>query len=325
MEAILIDEATNELYFTEVADPVPKENELVVRIKSTALNRADILQRYGQYPLPPGANPIPGLEMSGIVESVGSNVKDFKEGDRVFSLLSGGGYAEKVAIPSDLAIRIPSYFSFEQAAAIPEAYLTAYLNLFLLGNVQPTDHVLIHAGASGVGLAATQIVNAVGATAIVTASSEKKLNVCSRNGANFTINYKKEDFAEKVLEVTNGTGVQLILDFVGAPYWEKNIKSLSNDGILILIGLLGGTVVNKIDLSEILFRRLQIKATTLRSRTNEEKIFLTKQFAKFALPKFENRLLVPVIDSVYDWKDVRDAHERMETNKNIGKIILNIT
>lgn len=325
MEAILIDEASNELYFTEVEDPIPNENELVVQIKSTALNRADILQRYGQYPLPPGTTPIPGLEMSGIVESVGPNVKEFKEGDRVMALLPGGGYAEKVAIPSDLAIKIPSYFSFEQAAAIPEAYLTAYLNLFLLGNIHPSDHVLIHAGASGVGLAATQIARAVGATTIVTASSDKKLAVCEKNGADITINYNTENFAEKVLDVTKGKGVQIILDFVGASYWEKNIKSLSNDGVLILIGLLGGTVVDKVDLSEILFRRLQLKATTLRSKSVEEKIFLTKQFAKFALPKFEDRLLVPVIDSVYDWKDVRKAHERMEMNKNIGKIILNVT
>src|SRR5699024_6889483 len=191
--------------------------------------------------------------------------------------------------------------------------------------IQESDTVLIHAGASGVGLAAIQIVKAVGAKSIVTASSEKKLSVCKANGANDTINYKEEDFAKRVADITEGKGVQLILDFVGASYWEKNIKSLSVDGTLILIGLLGGSKVENMNLRDLLFKRLQVKATTLRSQTIEEKISLTEQFTSFALPKFEERSLVPVIDAVYDWKDAMLAHERMEANENIGKIILNVT
>lgn len=325
MEVLLIDDKTTQLYFDTVDEPIPEANDLVVKVKSTALNRADIMQRYGQYPLPEGVTPIPGLEMSGIVESVGDDVTNFKIGDRVCALLPGGGYSEKVVIPSDMAIAIPSYLSFEQAAAIPEAYLTAFLNLFNLGNLQADDTVLIHAGASGVGLAAIQIVRSIGAKSIVTASSEKKLSVCRANGANETINYNEEDFSNKVLEITGGKGVQIILDFVGASYWERNIKSLSVDGTLILIGLLGGAKVEAMDLRDILFKRIQIKATTLRSQTVEQKIALTKEFTTFALPKFEDRLFVPVIDQVYDWKDVMLAHERMEANKNIGKIILNVT
>lgn len=325
MEALFIDDNTSQLYFKKIDDPIAEENELVIQIKSTALNRADIMQRYGQYPVPAGITPIPGLEMAGIVEAVGSAVTNFQVGDRVCALLPGGGYAEKVVIPSDLAIEIPSYLSFEQAAAIPEAYLTAYLNLFLLGDLKATDKVLIHAGASGVGLAAIQIVKAVGAKSIVTASSERKLTVCRENGANETINYKKEDFQQKVNELTAGKGVDIILDFVGASYWHQNIKSLSVDGTIILIGLLGGSVVEKVDLRDILFKRIQLKATTLRSQTNEEKALLTKQFTSFALPKFKKGLLMPVIDTVFDWKDVMTAHERMEANENIGKIILNVT
>jgi tumor protein p53-inducible protein 3 len=324
MKAVLIEDKTKLLYIGNADEPVMSEDDLLVQVKATALNRADLLQKRGLYPPPQGASPILGLEMSGVIEKVGSKVTAWKVGDRVFALLPGGGYAERVSIPAGMAMRIPDHFSFEEAAAIPEVFLTAYLNLFVLGGLKSNQTVLIHAGASGVGTAAIQLVREAGSTSIVTAGSEDKRSFCLRLGASEAIDYKAGPFAPKVNEATGGRGVNIILDFIGAPYWEQNLESLATDGRLIIIGTMGGSKVNEINLGLLLSRRLQVIGTALRSKSPQDKISLTEQFAAFAMPRFADGRLKPIIDSVWELKDVNQAHEHMEQNNNTGKIILRV-
>ncbi len=324
MKAILVDESSGKLFIGEADKPTIADDELLIHVKATALNRADLLQKRGLYPPPPGASDIIGLEMSGFVEEVGANVDGWQIGDRVCALLPGGGYAQYVSIPADLAIPIPDQLTYEEGAAIAEVFLTAYLNMVELGGLKEGDNVLIHAGASGVGTAAIQLAREIGAQSIVTAGSKEKLELCRSLGANIGINYKEGPFAPTVKEVTDGKGVNLILDFVGAPYWEQNIDSLATDGKLVIIGTMGGNKIKNVDLLKILFKRLQVIGTALRSQPVEKKAALTKAFKEFALPRFEDGRLKPVIDSVWDWREVNEAHEVMEQNKNKGKIILQV-
>ena len=322
MKAILVNDETKRLFAGEWDDPRLGADELLVAVKATAVNRADLLQKRGLYPNPPGTSPIIGLEMSGVVDQVGEGATGWKTGDRVFSLLPGGGYAEKATIPADLAIPIPAEMSFEEAAAIPEVFLTAYLNLFMLGDLQPGQTVLIHAGASGVGTAAIQLARAIGANIIITAGSAEKVNACLALGADTGIDYKSEAFEKKVLEATNGYGVDLILDFVGASYFEQNIASLATGGTLIFIGTMGGNKINELNIMQLMRKRLKLIGSTLRSQTVAQKIELTKRFVQFAMPLFENGTLRPIIDSVYDIQQINEAHERMENNLNTGKLVV---
>lgn len=324
LKAVLVDERNQDLYIGDVKDPIPTEGELLVKVKATAINRADLLQRKGLYPPPPGASNILGLEMAGVVEGVGSGVTGWTEGDHVYALLPGGGYAEKVVIPAEMAMKIPDGMSFEEAAAVPEAFLTAFLNMVELGHLQSGEHVLIHAGASGVGTAAIQIAKELGATSIVTAGSADKLDRCLALGANYTVNYKEEDFSKKVYAVTNGSGVQLILDFIGASYWDANIKSIGIDGRWILIGVLGGQQLANVNLGVFLQKRIQFIGSSLRSTSKSFKSELTRKFEAFSNEKFANGKLAPIIDRVYEWQDVAAAHQYMQENRNIGKIVLKV-
>lgn len=324
MKAVLINEITKELYIDEVIKPTIKSDEILVQIQATALNRADLLQKRGLYPPPPGASPILGLEMAGIVIEVGNEVTNYKIGDRVFSLLSGGGYAEYVNIPAKLAMPIPENLSFEQASAIPEAFLTAYQALCWLGELKAEDKVLIHAGASGVGSAAIQIVREFAARAFVTVGTEKKQKLCQSLGAELAINYREESFLEKISQVTENKGVDIILDCVGVNYWQSNINSLALDGRLIIIASMSGSLVEKVNLAEILRRRLKIIGTTLRNRSLEYKIRLTQEFSEFALTRFSNNQLTPVIDQIFPWQEINQAHQYLESNLNAGKIIIKI-
>jgi putative PIG3 family NAD(P)H quinone oxidoreductase len=283
-------------------------------------NRADLLQRRGGYAPPEGASPILGLEVAGeVVKTAGK----WQVGDRVMAVVSGGGYAEYTAVPVGMAIPIPSPFTYDHAAAIPEAYLTAYLNLFTLGRVQASETVLIHAGASGVGSAAIQLARAAKARVFTTAGTTEKLEFCREIGAEFAVNYKKENFAERVLASTEGNGINLILDFMGANYWNDNLKSLAVGGRLMLIGYMGGTK-GELDLSQILPKSLTITGTTLRRTPLDKKIALTQAFTDFALPRFMDDTLRPVIDRIFSLQQAADAHRYMESNANIGKIILRV-
>jgi putative PIG3 family NAD(P)H quinone oxidoreductase len=313
------------LHIAHHPDPVMKDDELLVRIRATALNRADLLQRRGKHPPPHGVQDILGLEMAGEVAAAGRAAGEWEAGERVCALLPGGGYAELVAIPAGLAMRIPANLSFEQAAAIPEVFLTAYQNLFNVARLAQGETALVHAGASGVGTAAVQLIREAGAESLVTAGSPEKIDRCLALGARAGWNYKEGAFVPWVAEQTSGKGVDVVLDFVGAPYFDQNLQSLAQDGRMVVIGTLGGAEVEKFSLRTLMTKRLQITGAGLRSMDTGRKIDLTRKFAGFALRRFADGRLVPVVDTVFDWKDVAKAHQRMEANINVGKIVLRVT
>lgn len=323
MQAILIKSPgeADQMYFAEVDRPKPGSHDLLVRIAYTALNRADILQRQGQYPVPPGDSPIMGLEMSGEIVAIGSEVSQWKVGDKVFGLLNGGGYAEYAIIHQDMAMPIPKGLGLKEAAAIPEVFLTAYQALHWIGKMKAGDQVLIHAGASGVGTAALQLVRLAGASSLVTASAGKH-DICRELGAARTIDYRSEDFAEAVLSFTQQRGVDIIIDFIAANYFQQNLQSLALDGRMIMLALMGGIKVPGANLAPILFKRLQITGSTLRSRSLDYKIRLTQEMYSHTEAHFASGKLRPVIDSVFPWREVADAHRYMEGNKNQGKVLL---
>lgn len=315
---------TDVLHIGETDDPIAGAGELLVRVHATALNRADILQRRGGYPPPPGASEILGLEMAGVVVGIGANVSNWRVGDRVCALLPGGGYAEYVTVPAEAAMSIPANLTYEEATAIPEVFLTAYLNLFWLGGLSAGKTVLIHAGASGVGTAAIQLVREAGGTSLVTAGSAAKLERCLDLGATAGWNYHDGSFEPWVKEQTSGRGVDIILDFIGATYFEDNVKSLAVDGRLIIIGTMGGAEVPGLNLGQLLYRRLQVIGTALRSRSVSDKAKLSQELMDFARARFEAGIIKPVIDTVFDWTEVANAHRYMEANQNIGKIVLHV-
>ena len=312
------------LHIANYPDPVMGADQVLVRVRATALNRADLLQRRGKHPPPKGVPDILGLEMAGEVLDAGPSSGDWKAGDRVFALLPGCGYAQRVSVPGRLLMPIPPNLSFEEAAAIPEAFLAAFQNLFVVGGLSPGQVVLIHGGASGVGTAAIQLVREAGASSLVTAGSPERISRCRSLGARAGWNRKEGPFAPWVAAMTGGRGVDIVLDCVGAIYFEQNVESLAPDGKLIVIGTIGGSLVETFDLRHLMSKRLQVNGAALRSMATERKIELTRKFAEFALPRFAGGRLLPVIDSVYDWVDVSEAHERMEAGLNVGKIVLRV-
>lgn len=314
--------SVDELFLGEASIPIFSEDEVLVKVQATALNRADLLQRKGLYPPPLGESEIIGLEMSGEVAAIGAKVSEWKNGDRVFALLAGGGYAEYVKVHKDMLMRIPNSMDYVEAAGVAEAFLTAWQALVWLAEIQIGETVLIHAGASGVGTAGIQIAKSKGAKVVVTASKGKH-ELCENLGADHCIDYRNSDFAEEVLHFSkNGTNV--LIDFIGAPYFENNIKVMAMDGRMVMLGFLGGTKMESLDIGPLLFKRLKIMGSTLRARSLEYKARLTNDFGKHCLPLLASGVMKPVIDSVFDWKDVKQAHRYMEENKNKGKVILRI-
>lgn len=325
MKAILVKEpgGPEQLYIGEHEEPLPMPYELLVRVHATALNRADTLQRQGKYPPPKGASKLLGLEIAGEVVEAGLSCTRFKKGDKVFGLLPGGGYAEYAVIHEDMALPVPENLTMEEAAALPEVFLTAYQALVWLGKLQAGERVLVHAGASGVGTAAIQLARALQAEVLVTAS-EQKLQACLDLGAHKAINYKEVSFEDEVLAYTNSEGVDVIVDFIAGPYFKSNVECLRLDGRLALLASLGGGKVDEFDLRKVLAKRLHIMGSTLRSRSRDYQVQLTKEMWAFAHPHFGSGKIKPVIDSVFDWQEVAEAHRYMEQNKNIGKIVLRV-
>ncbi len=325
MKAILFDAPGDPdvLYMGKCPVPDPAADELLVHVSATALNRADTMQRQGHYPPPPGASTVLGLEISGRVVAQGSACTGWSVGDPVMGLLAGGGYAEYAVLHHRLAMPIPTGLDVVEAAAIPEVFLTAYQALFLLGGLKQEKRVLVHAGASGVGTAAIQLAVHAGATVFVTASASKH-GTCRALGAELAVDYRADDFLARILENTEGRGVDVIIDCVGGPYFERNVRALAMDGTLVLIAMLGGSRVPDMDLRALFRKRARVVATTLRNRSVEYKIALAQKFARTSLPLFDTGRLRPVIDSVYDWTDVAAAHQRMEANENVGKILLHV-
>ncbi len=308
----------DQLYLDEVPTPQVTDNEVLIKVHGAALNRADLLQRRGLYPPPEGASEILGLEVCGEVVQTGSGAQKWK-GQRVMSLLSGGGYAEYVTVDQGLVLPLPENITMEDGAGIMEAFLTAFQALYWLAGIKSGERVLIHAGASGVGTAAIQLAKSTGAEVWVTASSAKHA-FCKQLGANHTIDYVDQDFSQEI----DPGGVNMIMDFVGAPYFQRNLQSLAMDGRLVMQGFLGGTKMSSVDLSAILKKRLTIMGSTLRSRPLDYRVKLIKDFELQCWQKFCNVDLKPVIDRVFEWEQVVEAHQYMESNQNKGKIILRI-
>lgn len=323
MKAIVVREpgGPEVLEIGEVPTPTPGTGELLIRVEAAGVNRADLLQRRGLYPPPDGASPILGLEAAGTVEEVGPGCSEWSPGERACALLPGGGYSEYAVAACGSAMRVPEGMSTLEAAAIPEAFATAYQCLFWNGGLQRDETVLVTAGASGVGTAAIQLARESGARVVATASTDEKREVCRRLGAQVTIDYRKGSVAPEVLRATEGRGANLILDFVGASFWETNLSALATDGRIVLIGTLGGSRVEA-DLGALMRKRVTIVGTTLRARDPGYKARLIGELAAFAAPRFADRRLGVVLDSAVPWTEAAEAHRRMEANRTTGKIVL---
>ena len=311
------------LVWEEVADIVPGPEEVLVDIKATAVNRADLLQAMGLYPPPPGESEILGLEMAGVVSAMGAMVKGCKIGDRVIGLLAGGGYAQQAAIHPEMLLHLPDSWSFSQGTAIPEVWLTAFSNLFMEGGLKSGQNVLIHAGGSGVGTAGIQMAREAGAVVCVTAGTAAKLDRCRELGASLGVNYQEQNFVEEVMAATRGRGIDIILDPIGAAYLNQNLDLLKEGGRLVNIGLLGGSIA-EINLGAVLGKSLRIIGTRLRSRPLAQKIEITRMFADRFWPMLEAGRLQPVIDTVFPIEKARVAHDYVKQNKNTGKVILEV-
>jgi putative PIG3 family NAD(P)H quinone oxidoreductase len=308
----------------EVDDPVPGPDELLVRVHATALNRADLLQRAGGYPPPPGASDVIGLEMAGAVAEIGESVSGFAVGDRVCAVLTAGGHAEFVVVPSSHALPIPASLDWTQAAAVPEVFSTAWDNVFTRGRLHGGETLLVHGGSSGVGTATIQLAVRAGARVAVTASTPQKLKRCAELGAERLINYSDSDFVAETKEWTGGRGVDVILDMVGAAYLERNVEALATEGRLVVIGLQQGSEAT-LDMRRMMTRRLSLTGSTLRARSNEDKAVVAAAVRAHVLPGLDDGSLRPVIDRVLPWDRVQEAHRAMETGGHIGKIVLTVT
>jgi NADPH2:quinone reductase len=314
------------LRISDLPRPQPGPQELLVRVRAAALNRADTVQRSGEYKPPPGVSEIPGIEIAGEVDSWGSEVTGFARGQRVFGIVGGGGYAEYCPLDAGMAIPVPDGWSFEQAVAVPEVFVTADTTLFELGQLQAGETVLVHAGASGVGTACLQMARHAGARVLCTVGSEEKARRCRELGADETIDYKRHDFAEEVRRLTGGAGVDVIQDFVGVSAFARNVAVLKPGGRLVCIGLLDHQVEERapLDILDLVLRRIQIKGSSLRPRPIADKRALSRRFAQRWLPLLAAGTVQAVIDSTFPLEDVARAHERMEANLNVGKIVLTL-
>jgi putative PIG3 family NAD(P)H quinone oxidoreductase len=303
--------------------------EILIRVAAAGVNRPDVLQRKGQYPPPPGASDIPGLEVSGTVESVGTGVADWRRGDRVCALVSGGGYATLCAVPAAQCLPIPRalqqdppYLSFEEAAAIPETFFTVWTNVFERGRLAPGETALFHGGTSGIGTTAIQLAVARGARVFATAGSDEKCRACEALGAERGINYRTEDFVAVIKEQTRGRGTDLVLDHIGAEYFERNVAALAIGGRLVQIGLMGGGSRATIDLNQVLRRWLTVTGSTLRNRSVEEKGQIAAALRREVWPLLERGRVKPVLYRTFPLAAAADAHRLMESSQHVGKIVL---
>jgi len=326
MKAILIEKPGDEkvLRLGELPEPAPGPADLLIKVKCAGLNRADLMQRQGFYPPPPGASPILGLECAGTVVGVGSEVKGWKAGDRAMALLAGGGYAEKAVVHYGSAMHVPAVLSDEEAAALPEVFLTAFVNLFMLAEIRRGETALIHGGGSGVGTAAIQLLKEAEARSIVTAGSDAKCERCLQFGADVAINYNAGPFAPKVRAATNDRGADVILDSIGAAYLQQNLDALGHSGRLVLIGLMKGAK-GEIDLTVVLRRHLKIFGSTLRARSEAEKAEIVAVFLARFGKELEDGCLRPPIYKRLELGEASEAHRIMQTSEHFGKIVLRVS
>lgn len=311
------------LSIKEVENPTPKHDEILVKVRATSLNRADLMQRRGLYPDPfPGAHDIPGLEFSGTVESCGDSVTNWKAGDEVMGIVSGGAYAEYLVVPEMQAIAVPQNIGLANSAAIPEVFITAWDALVCQANLQAGQWALVHAGASGVGTAAIQICKAIGAYVVVTCSAGKR-DACLALGADLAIDYKTADFVEVVMQATHGKGINAVLDVIGGEYLNRNVVALGLKGTIVQVGLMGGGST-EFNLGALMPKRARLMGTVLRPRPADEKIAVTQRFIGEMMPLFAVGKLRPVIDRRFELNQIVDAHQLMESNANTGKIVIDV-
>ena len=326
MKAVLQDEygGAEVLQVGEAENPVPGKHQVVVKVAATSVNRADIIQREGNYNQPPGDSPILGLEVAGVVDELGAGVMGFKTGERVMCLVGGGGYAEYASAYASHLMKIPKSMSFEQAACVSETYITAYLNVFTIACLKDGETVLLHGGGGGVNTSAIQLCKTLmpDVTVLVTASTGKTDRVRAL-GADHVIDYKTEDFAEAVRTFTSKKGVDIILDHIGGKYLTQNLKSLAVGGRLAIIGLMGGAK-SEINLAPLMVKRQQILGSVLRSRPVDEKTRITEEFNQNVLPLFAAGHIKPLIHQVLSLEEVAEAHRIMEASAHFGKIVLTL-
>ena len=323
MHAVVITEpgGPEVLQWTEVPDPVAGRGEVLVDVAASAVNRADMMQRQGFYDPPKGASPYPGLECSGTVEAVGAGVTGWQPGDQVCALLSGGGYAEKVAVPAGQLLPAPKTASLAEAAALPETVCTVYSNVFLGARLTKGETLLIHGGGSGIGTTAIQLGKHAGATVAVTAGSQEKLDACKALGADILINYREDDFAEKLRELTDGHGADVILDIIGAGYLAKNVAALAFDGRIANIGLQQGRKA-ELDMGVLMAKRGTIMSTTLRARPAAQKASIVAAVKENVWPLVDAGVLRPVIHRELPMAQADEAHRIMTASTHTGKILL---
>ncbi|NNL65903.1 MAG: NAD(P)H-quinone oxidoreductase [Myxococcales bacterium] len=324
MKAIVIGTPGDEsvMQLGEVPEPTLGPAELRIRVVATAVNRADLLQRQGLYPPPPGAPETLGLECAGEVIEVGAEVTGWQVGDRAMALLAGGGYAEQVVVHAGSAMRVPEGLPLEEAAALPEVFLTVFSNVFQLGALPEGGAALVHGGGSGIGTAAIQLVRAAGGTIVVTAGSEEKCERCRTLGA-IAVNYNDGDFVAAAKEATGGRGVDVVLDSIGAPYLARNLQALAIGGRLVVIGLMGGAKA-ELPMGPLLVRRLQVIGSTLRARPVEEKAAIVRGFLDRFGAEVEKGTIRPIIDRLLPLAQAGDAHRAMKASEHFGKIVLRV-
>lgn len=325
MTAIEITESGGPEVLQPVERPVPEpgSGEILIAVAAAGVNRPDVVQRLGLYPPPPGASDLPGLEVAGEVAAVGEAVTEWKEGDRVCALVSGGGYAQYATAPAAQVLRVPAGLDSIQAAGIPETFFTVWTNMFDRGHLAAGESILIHGGSSGIGTTAIQLAREFGATAYVTVGNAEKARFCEELGAVKAINYREQDFVEEIKSITDGAGVDVILDIVGGDYLPRNIRLLRVEGRLLQVSLMGGSK-GELDLGRVMRNRLTVTGSTLRPRSVAQKGEIAASLRERVWPLFEAGKIGPVIHQTFPLAEASRAHELMETSAHIGKIILSV-
>ncbi|HEX5532173.1 MAG TPA: NAD(P)H-quinone oxidoreductase [Actinomycetales bacterium] len=323
MKAVTITEPGDPdvLELREVDDLTPAPGEVLVKVAASAVNRADIMQRRGFYDPPPGTSPYPGLECSGTIAELGAGVSGWAVGDPVCALLTGGGYAELVAVPAGQLLPVPDGVDLVEAAGLPEVACTVWSNVFMTAGLQPGETLLVHGGSSGIGTMAIQLAKALGARVAVTAGSREKLDRCAELGADILVNYRVQDFVEVVQEATDGHGADVVLDNMGAKYLERNVDVLATNGRLVIIGMQGGRKA-ELDINKLMRKRAAVIGTTLRARPADEKAAIVASVREHVWPLVADGHIKPVIDSRFPMADAAAAHERVEESLHVGKVLL---
>lgn len=324
MQQIMITEpgGVEKLAYESVAIPTPEANEVLVKVHAFGLNRPDILQRQGLYPMPKGVTPVPGLEVAGVVDAVGSDVTEFKVGDKVCGLTNGGGYAEYCVVPETQILTIPAGVSFVEAAAIPETFYTVWANVFQMGQAKAGETVLIHGGTSGIGTTALALCKALGIRTFATVGSDEKVQAISH--LTTAINYKTQDFEQVIQAATEDAGVDVILDIVGAPYLAQNLNLLRRDGRLVYIAFLGGAKAKEVKLGQIMMKRLTITGSTMRARNTAEKAEITQGLKQVVAPLWAKGECLPMIYKTFKFDQIQAAHAIMDTGEHVGKVVVEV-